>query len=137
MPLGLFFMISTTSFFFAHPVLNLNKDNDAGAVFLFTLWAFVMVRACLVGVWIGEETTIVRSWFYTWKLLTKTIVSCSAEPYWGILNRGDADWSGRRIKMLVFTLPAGRTVTARGTLSGKKSSQRQVAQIMATLVSVR
>ena len=89
-------------------------------------WTFFAVRSLFVGVWLLDDSVLVRSWFRTWRLPREPATLCRAAGYDGFLMRIGTSWYW---SMLEFTDASGKTWAARATIAQRKKSLRQAVTV--------
>jgi hypothetical protein len=101
------------------------------SAWLILLMSFALfLRSLFWGVTVNERVVTARSWVRTFRFQTSGLTGCTSVPYSGLINWADSDGSGRWLKMLSFEGEWKRGPrVARGTISLRRSSQRQAAAL--------
>jgi hypothetical protein len=84
------------------------------------------VRSLFVGVWLLDDSILVRSWFRTWRLPREPATLSRAAGYDGFLMRIGTSWYW---SMLEFNDANGKTWAARATIAQRKKSLRQAVTV--------
>jgi hypothetical protein len=113
-------------------VLDGRVYRDVPGIILFAAGLFFVLRCPWWGVWVNDESIIVRSWFITRRYPLNGDFQCAVIPYEGVLNAGGDERSGRWQKVLVFSRsPQIEVRPARATLVlGAARAQRQADEVL-------
>lgn len=97
-----------------------------------SILALIVVRAAMIGVWVGPARTRVRGWLLSVRFENDQFRRVSSVGYSGSLNEGNLDGSARFLKALVFhvhTIRGPRQYYFAGLIAFKRGSERQVSEI--------
>jgi hypothetical protein len=93
-----------------------------------------LIRCAVIGIWVGEDVLIVRSWYTTRKIPMSTSLHFEVAEYSGWINWFNADGSGRWLKAIRIQSDA-RDWTAMATISLNASARRQVGFLNSLIAS--
>lgn len=125
-PTGFVFLGSGSLGSFSAAATNSTSSLIAGA---FAIGAtFVIVRACVLGVWLTSDGAIARTWLRTYRFRQGEVSRCDSESYSGLINRFD---EGGTLCMLVFSQSGRLSTPLRSTIAFRKTSRRQAREVAA------
>jgi hypothetical protein len=90
------------------------------------VWAFFAVKSLFVGIWLLEDSVVVRSWFRTWRLPREQGAVCHTVGYDGFLIGNGTSWYW---SMLELTDVDGKVWAVRATIAHRKKSLALAAKV--------